>query len=116
MKKILAIFILLFLMFSCSVVTEAPSWTNIGRDGVYIEYYQDTLSLQQLDSTLKSHKIKPSHTEWDYIKYYNIENKEEMMQFVYNKYAKGTKDIDTTFIVDNYKDEFILKIRVFNKL
>ena len=115
MKKILAVIISLFIVFSCAITKYSPSWIDISTNGVYVEYCKDTLTYDQLDSVLRVHDIKPSKEEVHMIKYYNIENDYQMSQFVYNKYAKRSNVIDTTFIINNFDDKYILTIRAFNK-
>ena len=106
MKKIIAFIMMAFIVFSCAVT--APSWTNYGSDGVYVEYCRDTLSYVQLDSTLNKNDIHPFNKKWDTIKYYNS-NGDEITQFVHSKN-------DTTFIVNkiNSKDYIFIK-RYLNK-
>ena len=105
MKKIIAFIMAAFIIFSCAVT--APSWTNYGSDGVYVEYCRDTLSYDQLDSALASHRLTPTWDEWATMKYYSPE-KDEMTQFTYTK-------SDTTYVINKTDSLYIFIARRLNK-
>ena len=105
MKKIVAFITAVFIVFSCAVT--APSWTNYGYDGVYIEYCRDTLSYDQLDSTLTSHRLTPTWNEWATMKYYSPE-REEMIQFTYTK-------LDTTYVISKTDSIYVFTAKCLNK-
>lgn len=112
MKKIILTIISVLMLFSCGVST--PPWAEYSSNGVYVECYYDTLTLDQLDSVLSHNDINPNKEEWNIIKYYNRDNEDDMMQFVYTKYGKR-QDPDTTYIINNFDDMYILSIRTLNK-
>ena len=105
MKKIIAFIMAVFIVFSCAVT--APSWTNYGSDGVYVEYCRDTVDFLQLDSTIKSHGITSSMNEWSVIRYYTPDL-DEMTQFVCTK-------SDTTYVINKTDSLYIFTARRLNK-
>lgn len=105
MKKIIAFIMAVFIIFSCAVT--APSWTNYGSDGVYVEYCRDTLSYDQLDSALNSHALNPSLNNWTVMKFYTLD-KSELTQYVYTK-------SDTTYIINKTGFDYIFTARRLNK-
>lgn len=106
MKKILAIIISLFIVFSCGIF--APTWTEIGQEGTYIEYCNDTLAVEQLDSTLNSHNINVTFDKWSLMKFYSPD-KEELIQFTYTK-------SDTIYVITKDNDKYIFTAKCLNKL
>lgn len=101
MKKALIILISIFIVFSCAVT--APSWTNIGSDGVYIENCRDTISYNQIDSVIKSNNIKYDLERWSKISLYNgnVGNNDVMTQWTI---TTGTELSDTIYVITKFSD------------
>lgn len=107
MKKVISIICLLLVVFSCAVTKSTPSWSNIGYDGVYIEYCRDTVTYEQLDSVLNSNNIDVKLNNWSKINFYTV-NKNNIEQFTYTKY-------DTLYVVNKLEDNYIFTARCINK-
>ena len=105
MKKTVACIVAVLMIFSCGITS--PSWMNYGSDGVYIEYCRDTLSYDQLDSALISHRLTPTWDEWTIMKYYSPE-RDEMTQFTYTK-------SDTTYVISKIDSTYIFTAKCLNK-
>lgn len=86
------------MIFSCGISTNAPSWTNIGSDGVYVEVCNDTLTQHQIDSVLND-----EYKSWDKMKYYNSST-DSLVQWT-------TVRNDTVFNVTQYDDRFIYNVK-----
>lgn len=86
------------MIFSCGISTNAPSWTDIGSDGVYVEVCNDTLTQYQIDSTLNA-----AYKDWDKMTYYNSST-DSLVQWT-------TVKNDTVYNVTRYEDKFIYNVK-----
>lgn len=107
MKRIIAIITIItsvILVFSCAI--SSPNWIDYGQEGVYIEYCRDTITHDELDSVLASHKINPNWNEWSVIKYYEPDY-DEMTQFTFTS-------SDTTYTINKTRSTYIFTARCLN--
>ena len=102
MKHIITFIVSLVIIISCA--TTAPSWTNIGRDGVYVTVCNDTVPT----SILKIRNVNYNH--WPMSVY--ISNTDTLTQYTY------IKDDSIFSITFNtlLKDSCIYNVRYFNEI
>ena len=103
-KNVITFIISLIIIVSCA--TTKTLWVNIGRDGVYVNACNDTISIRQLDSIMNAH----NHNYYNWPKAIYI-GQDTIMQYTR---VKG----DTIFSVSissEHKDTCVYNVRYFKE-
>ena len=101
MKHIITLIASLLIIISC--VTTIPTWSNIGRDGVYVTVCNDTISTE----ILKNHHN--NYRNWPMSVY--TSNIDTITQYTY---IKGDSIFSVTFNTMQ-KDSCVYNVRCFNE-
>lgn len=105
MKQFITFVVSMFIIVSC---VTTPLWTNIGRNGVYVNICNDTLNIENFNSMMTLRGI--DYHKWP--KGVHVGTVDTITQYTY---IKGDTTFNVTFSTA-HKNDCIYNIRVFNEL
>ena len=108
MKKFIMVLFFMLVVTTCGTYRQAPSWTNIGTDGIMVETIDDTINIQEFYELCKKDTIVANFDNW--VRYqYRDGRQEAIEQWFYiketdtNSYFIITRITDSTFRFTNRK-------------